>query len=76
MNYNALVVEDDIEIAHILSLTLAKIKVRADIVYSGNEAQQQLDKKSYDIVLLDLMLPGISGETLLPLIKKSTIAKL
>lgn len=76
MNYNALVVEDDIEIAHILSLTLAKIKVRADIVYSGNEAQQQLDKKSYDIVLLDLMLPGISGETLLPLIKKEHNSKI
>lgn len=42
MSYNALIVEDDIDIAHILSLTLTKMTVHTTINYSGQEALQTL----------------------------------
>ena len=43
MEYNALIIEDDIDIAHILSLTLTKMKIKTTIVYSGNEALEYLN---------------------------------
>lgn len=75
MSYNALIVEDDIDIAHILSLTLTKMTVHTTINYSGQEALQTLKNNQFDLVILDLMLPELSGEELLPYIKENTYSK-
>ncbi len=75
MSYNALIVEDDIDIAHILSLTLTKMTVHTTINYSGQEALQTLKDNQFDLVILDLMLPELSGEEILPFIKENTYSK-
>ncbi|EHR87755.1 DNA-binding response OmpR family regulator [Staphylococcus hominis] len=76
MEYNALIIEDDIDIAHILSLTLTKMKIKTTIVYSGNEALEYLKTHNYDLILLDLMLPHIEGEELLTYIKKHLMSRI
>ena len=64
-----LIIDDDIHIGNMLEETLERegdAVIRAD---SGPEALLVLPQKTPDLVLLDLMLPGLSGEEVLPKIK-------
>lgn len=60
-----LIVEDDTYISNLLS-ELLKDKYKTIKAYSGTEALLQLKNNKIDLVLLDLMLPGLSGEDILP----------
>lgn len=60
-----LIVEDDIEINKMLQTLLRKNGYEVTSVFSGTEALLMLDRKSFDLILLDLMLPGLSGEKVL-----------
>ncbi len=62
---NILIVEDDIDIGNLLEEALNKEGYLVTRAYSGTEALLQLSNKKIDLVLLDLMLPGITGEELL-----------
>jgi DNA-binding response OmpR family regulator len=65
-----LVVEDDIEINKMLQSLLKKNQYEVISAFSGTEALLLLEKTSFDLVLLDLMLPGLSGEELILKINK------
>lgn len=60
-----LIVEDDIGIHSLLEELLIKEKYKVYNAYSGTEALLILEKESIDLILLDLMIPGISGEELI-----------
>lgn len=60
-----LVVEDDNDINQLLCNILRKSGYYPQPVYSGTEAMLYWEKQEWDMVLLDLMLPGLSGEQLL-----------
>jgi len=60
-----LIVEDDISIHNILEELLNNANYMTDNAYSGTEALLLLEKEKYDLILLDLMLPAISGEELI-----------
>lgn len=62
---NILVVEDDKEINDLLCNILKQDGYDTVSVFSGNQALLEFQKDHLDMVLLDLMLPGISGEELL-----------
>lgn len=62
---NILVVEDDDDINQLLCKIIKKSNYFPQPVYSGTEALIYLGKKKWDLVLLDLMLPGMSGEEIL-----------
>lgn len=64
-----LIVEDDSSIHHILQELLKTNGYLTYHAYSGTEALLLLEKESYDLILLDLMLPGISGEEMITKIK-------
>ncbi len=64
-----LVVEDDLPIGGMLEEVLAKEGYRVTRAYSGTEAVLALSAARPDLVLLDLMLPGLSGEAVLPHLK-------
>lgn len=66
---NILVIDDDISIGNMLEELLTKEGYRVSRAYSGTEALYVLSEFSPDLVLLDLMLPGLDGEELLPQIK-------
>lgn len=60
-----LVVDDDLHIGNLLEEALSGEGYAVCRAYSGTEAQLFLSKEKPDLILLDLMLPGISGEELL-----------
>lgn len=64
-----LVVDDDIYINNLLADALTREGYTVDKAFSGTEALLVLAKNKPDLILLDLMLPGLSGEELLPKIK-------
>lgn len=66
---NILIVDDDIYIGDAVEEILIKKGYGVSRAYSGTEAILLLSKKKPDLVLLDLMLPGLSGEEVLPKIK-------
>lgn len=64
-----LVIDDDLYIGNMLESALEENGYGVLRAYSGTEALLVLEKEKPDLVLLDLMLPGLSGEELLPKIK-------
>lgn len=58
---SVLVVEDDEDILQLLSYTLTKAGFRLIFAHSGEEALEKLGEERADLVILDLMLPGITG---------------
>ena len=67
--YSILLVEDEFHINELLKETLEKEGYGCVQAFSGTEARMLLEKYQYDVVLLDLMLPGIPGEIVLEKIK-------
>lgn len=66
---NLLVIDDDVHIGNMLEETLTKEGYGVFRAYSGTEALLLLEKTRPDLVLLDLMLPGLKGEEVLSRIK-------
>lgn len=62
---NILVVEDDNDINELLCKIIKKSQYHPQPAYSGTEAMIYLEKQKWDLVLLDLMLPGMTGEEIL-----------
>lgn len=66
-----LIVEDDGNICQLLELLL-KDNHKLTIVNTGTEALLQVNQAQFDLILLDLMLPGVTGESVLTTIRKSS----
>ncbi|MBS6194664.1 MAG: response regulator transcription factor [Clostridiales bacterium] len=64
-----LIVDDDIHISEALDDILVKAGYLVAHAYSGTEALYFLSSNKPDLILLDLMLPGMNGEEVLPRIK-------
>lgn len=67
---NILVVEDDMYISDLLKEALCKEGYQCEQAFSGTEAKLLLETRTYSVILLDLMLPGLTGEELLEEIRK------
>lgn len=63
-----LIIDDDIYIGNMLQEVLSKEGYQVICAYSGTEALLVLSSQKPDLVLLDLMLPGLKGEEVLPYI--------
>ena len=64
-----LVVEDDNYIAQMLRYTLEREDFEVEYAGTGEEAMNKIRERSPDMVILDLLLPGIDGLTVCRLIK-------
>lgn len=60
-----LIIDDDVNIGNMLEEVLIKNGYKVARAYSGTEALLSLSALKPDLVLLDLMLPGLSGEEVL-----------
>ncbi|MCH5269764.1 MAG: response regulator transcription factor [Lachnospiraceae bacterium] len=63
------IIDDDVHIGDVLSEILENAGYAVTRAYSGTEALYLLSENKPDLILLDLMLPGLSGEEILPHIK-------
>lgn len=66
-----LLAEDEIELARALSAIFRHNNYSVDIVYNGNDALDYLSDEIYDGAILDIMMPGIDGLTVLKKIRAS-----
>ena len=57
----ALIVEDDKHIANLERLALEDIFDEIEIAFSGEDAMDKFENFNYDLVILDVMLPGKDG---------------
>ena len=64
-----LVVEDDADISRLLCRILSKGGYEAVPAYSGTEAKLRLEMSEPDLILLDLMLPGVNGEKIISYVR-------
>ncbi len=67
---NVLIVEDDNDINNLLYEMVVDYGYEAKSAYSGTEALLYLENNKFDLILLDLMLPGKSGDELVSIIRE------
>lgn len=61
MSRKVLVVEDNRDIAHLVALHLSDLGIAVDQVFTGDEGLIKALNEKYDLIILDLMLPGVDG---------------
>ena len=67
---NILIVEDDADINRLLCTILEGAGHTCRAAFSGSEALLWAEKYDYDLVLLDLMLPGVTGEEFIARVRR------
>jgi phosphate regulon transcriptional regulator PhoB len=58
---NILVIDDEADIVELVAYNLKKEGFEVDTAHDGEEGLKKIDSKRYDLIFLDLMLPGIQG---------------
>ena len=66
-----LVVEDERALCETIVRSLRRLAYSVDFCYDGNKANELLGVERYDLVLLDLNLPGVDGMTILQMLRKN-----
>jgi DNA-binding response OmpR family regulator len=61
MTRQVLVIEDDDDIAKLVKLQLTELSCNVTLVNDGGKGLAEAESKQYDLVVLDLMLPGMDG---------------
>ena len=64
-----LIVEDERPINELIEMSLSERGYLCDCAYDGITAADFLQENSYDLVLLDIMLPGVDGYSLIEYIR-------
>jgi DNA-binding response OmpR family regulator len=70
MSKKVLIIEDDTDINHMISEALGREGFDCVQAFSGTEGLLLAKEKGFRVILLDLMLPGLAGEELLPKLKE------
>ncbi len=65
-----LVIEDDLKLLNMLRKGLHQAAYEVDVAVDGLEGYDKVRDSHYDLILLDLMLPKLSGWELIPVIRK------
>lgn len=69
-----LIAEDEVATAKAIKVLLEKAKFSVDVVHNGSDAWDYVQAVSYDVIVLDIMMPGMSGLEVLARIRASRIA--
>jgi len=70
MYIQILIVEDDEHICNTMQAFLQDEGYKVDTCYNGDKALEQFYNKNYNLLILDIMLPGINGQELLKEFRK------
>ncbi len=68
---HVLVVEDEVALAQILESELKEASFDVTTVLNGTDALDTLKNNTFDIILLDIILPGVDGFDILNFIRKN-----
>ncbi|MBR2282108.1 MAG: response regulator transcription factor [Spirochaetales bacterium] len=69
-----LIAEDEVSTAKALKLLLEQAKFSVDIAYNGNDAWDFISTTTYEVIILDIMMPGKNGLEVLSLIRGNHIS--
>src|SRR5271170_5259126 len=69
--HRLLIVDDDPSIHELIQAMFVGTRWQADSVSSGDEALARLEANSYDVVLADILMPGMDGLALLSQLRAS-----
>lgn len=72
MDIKLLLIDDDVELCSMLQSYLAQEGFSADAIHSGTDAVDKVLSSNYELIVLDLMLPGLSGFEVLKLIRETS----
>lgn len=61
MSKKILIAEDEETLAKVIQSKLKKSGLSSDVAFDGAQALEMIEKGSYDLVLLDLMMPEVGG---------------
>jgi len=70
MSAKILVIEDDEGINNLLYELLSEAGYEVKAAYSGTEGKLRLEMEEFDLVIMDLMIPGMTGEELIKEVRK------
>jgi len=70
MTHKILVVDDDQELRENIREILVDAGFEVTVAASGDAALDCLEQQSFDVILLDLIMPGLDGKEVLTLIKR------
>jgi DNA-binding response OmpR family regulator len=71
MNGNKVIlVEDNRDIARLVNLHLTDIGIEVDVCFDGTDGWNHIRQNTYDLVILDIMLPGMDGLEILKNIRQ------
>lgn len=72
MDISILIIEDEVGISNIERKYLEKEGYLVDQSFNGEDALIKIKENRYDLILLDLMLPGVSGEEIMEFIRTNS----
>ena len=75
MSINVLLIEDDTDLTKIITYNLSKENINTSCIDDGDDVMYALDSSTPDLIILDWMLPNITGLELLKQIKSSKKTK-
>jgi len=67
---NILIVEDERIMANLLKKKISQAGYKVSVVYDGEEGLKKIKEEKPDLILLDLIMPKISGFTIMEEMKK------
>ena len=56
-----LIIEDNRDLAHIIAMHLEDLNMRVDKVFNGKDGYRLAQENDYQLILLDIMMPGMNG---------------
>ncbi|BBB63658.1 hypothetical protein UNDKW_5385 [Undibacterium sp. KW1] len=68
--HRALIVDDSPTARIKIDLELRSMKIASDCAETGEQALQMLEKKNYDIIFLDIVMPGADGYEICKIIRR------
>jgi DNA-binding response OmpR family regulator len=70
-----LIIEDDGDLQHMLSIALNQEKYQVDYAFNGKEGYEKILSLQPDVVLLDLMMPVLNGVEVIKLVTSNTLTR-
>lgn len=75
MKKNVLIVDDEPHIVNLVKLSLDKAKYSVSGAYSAREALRIVESDTPDVIIVDIMMPGVNGYELCQALRENTRTK-